>query len=136
KGDDGKGAAAGSSSESDLPYGKLILSSTNLASATLTAADTENCTLYGDQIAPTNGSCLTPLAMGGYAVSLHFDAKEQDQHKRGGTRMFSADERTVKPGQIFSGGIFDITNPTKSLVGNNTLAGPTSDQTPSHRTDP
>jgi hypothetical protein len=137
KGDEGKQNR--SSAEGDLPYGKLVLSADALSNSTLRlAADTSPtaCTMYGDQITPANGTCLTPLALGGFASSLEFGAKEQDPHLRGGARMFSADERTVKPGQIFSGGIFDITNPSKSLVGNNTLAGPTSDQTPSHRTEP
>jgi hypothetical protein len=137
KGEEGKQNR--SSSEADLPYGKLVLSSETVSrnALRLTAdASPTTCTMYGDQITPTSGSCLTPLTVGGFASSLEFGSKEQDPHLRGGARMFSADERTVKPGQIFSGGIFDIANPSKSLVGNNTLAGPTSDRTPSQRTEP
>ena len=131
--DDEEGNGGQSSSSSPTPYGKLVLTSTSTAGASLTS---ESCQMFGDGLTRTDGTCITPTKVAGYVSEVSLGHQENDTQLRGSGRLFSADERTVSPGQILTGGEVDLSVQVKNLVGNNNLAGPTSNSTPSFRTAP
>lgn len=132
--------ARGQDREEDtaLAYGKLnIVLDGRRASLQLSGLEeaVENCTMYADGVPRQDGLCGAPISVSGFASEIFVQSAAADPHLRGGARLFSQAESTTEPGQILSGGFFDLANPTQNLVGNNNLVGPVGNR-PSFRTMP
>lgn len=139
EGGEDQGRGRGREEEALQSYGKLrIIAAENDTTALNLSAVEEQataCTMFADAVPSEDGFCATPLSVTGFVSAISAQSASRDPLERGPARLFAQSEASEGPGQILSGGYFDLANPTQNLVGNNTLVGPVGNK-PSFRTEP